>query len=156
MKHTILFIIAFFCFSSIYAQVDSSDMPVPADAPAVAPTPPTTAAPPARANAVRPAPRAAEMVKGNAGKDVSIVPATGTACANNLSPIGIVNKCTNSRAIIALVEVTTVFSGHASKKQIRVDNVAPNETRYIGCSGCIKSPTGQTCTTYKILAAIYK
>ena len=147
LKHYILIAFVTMGFPQAYAQEETPAPPPPAEQPA-------TVAPPK----VAPRPKAlppVDSIKGNASGAVSIVSATGS-CNNNLKPVGIMSKATNGRNLIARIEVTAAYNGHVSKKNINIDNIAPNETRYIGCSGCMDNPSGQTCTSYKILAAAYK
>ncbi len=96
-----------------------------------------------------------DVIKGNATKDVSIV-STGGSCLAGMKPVGIVNTSSNGKAIKVKVELAANYSTHVSKKTTIIDNIAPNETRFIGCTGCIENVAGETCSTYKILAAIYK
>jgi len=123
-------------------------MPQAPGAPSAAPT--ATAAP---ARPVRPRP-AQDTVRGNAGKDVSIISGTGD-CAKGLKPMSITNRSA-TRTAIAKIEVLAVYNGHASKKMITIDNLAPNETRAVGCVGCTDNATGQSCTSYKLLVAVFK
>ncbi len=113
---------------------------------------PATAAP--APIAPRPAPVRTDTIKGNAGRDVAIIAATGD-CANGMKAMGITNKNAN-RPLMAKVDVIVTFSGRMSKKSVLIDNLAAGEVRYIGCAGCVDNLTGKTCTTYKIIAAAYK
>lgn len=97
---------------------------------------------------------APDIIKGNAAKDVSIVNATG-ACTGSMKPIGIFNKA-DGRSVMVKIELSVTYSGHISRKNQIIDNIGPNETRFIGCSGCQENASGQACSTYKIIAAVYK
>ena len=142
MKPAFIFLFACSLFSAsrTFAQ---EEQPAPA-APQVRPAVPAKMAAPAP-----------DAIKGNAAKDVSIVSATGS-CSGSMKPIGIVNNAANGKSVIVKIELTANYSGHVSKKSSIIDNIAPNETRFIGCTGCIDNPSGKTCSTYKIIAAAYK
>lgn len=135
------FSVALLLGGSAYAQdVPKTEAPAAAAAPAPA--------------APRTAPVRTDTIKGNAGRDVAIVVATGD-CANGMKPMGITNK-NATRPLMAKVDVIVTFSGRMSKKSVLIDNLAAGEVRYIGCAGCVDNQTGKTCTTYKIIAAAYK
>lgn len=158
-----LLLIVFLFTNAAHAQVEDATMP-PSEVPDQAPPPVDIAAPrqtmaapgkaAAPARVAPPRPQKVDTVKGNAGRDVAIVEGKGS-CANNLNPKSVVNRSTTRVAKVG-IEVQVVFRGNMSKKIIIVDNLAPNENRAIGCDGCIENPTGQSCTTYKIVAAMFK
>ena len=94
-----------------------------------------------------------DSVKGSAGKDVSFIDAV-SKCGSGLRGVAITNK--SIKLVLATVELTTAYNGHISKKIITVDDLTPNEIKYIGCYGCTDNTLFKTCTTYKILTAVYK
>lgn len=101
--------------------------------------------PPATATATKPGTNAAAYVAIVEGKaDCK----TGT--------LGIAVKNTSDRPILALVEMSITYGHHVNAKDIRVDNLAVGEVRTLGCKGCVSSSTGQTCTSYKVKAAVFK
>lgn len=157
MKFKLLVVLAFvFSFTTrVNAQVQDSASAPPSEPAQVdnAAQRQTMTAPPA-AKVAPPRPKNVDTVKGNAGKDVSIVPST-SPCANDLKSLAVTNKSA-TRTIKVGIEVQVVFMGRMTKKNIIVDNLSPNEVRAIGCSGCVSNATGKTCTTYRIFAAMYK
>lgn len=166
---SLLFAAMLFASATVFAQVDDSTAP-PADLPqpseeTVAPPAPAApraqaAAPGAPAARVAPVRRVApaDTIKGNARNDIQLVEAK-ESCANGLKSMALFNKST-TRPMKVKVEINVNFSGtsggHTSQKSIIVDNLTMNETRIIGCGGCVNNPTGKVCTTYKIVAAVYK
>ncbi len=163
---TVLIAFLFSIPSGVYAQAEDStltppDAPAPVEevvAPAAVapvakpggPTAPARVAPPARV--------AVDSIKGNARKAIAMMEGK-EGCANGLKAVVLVNKDA-TRPLKAKVDISVVYTGtsggHVSNKSILVDNLNMNETRTIGCSGCVQNPTGKTCTTYKIVAAQFK
>jgi hypothetical protein len=167
---SLLFASMLFASATVFAQVDDSTAP-PADLPqpteetvapaAAAPRPQAAAAPGVPATARVAPPRrvaAPDSIKGNARNDIQMIEAK-ESCANGLKSMALFNKST-TRPMKVKVEINVNFSGtsggHTSQKFIIVDNLTMNETRIIGCGGCVNNPTGKVCTTYKIIAAVYK
>jgi len=111
------------------------------------------------AAAAKPAPANAvlqwEAISGNAAGDIFIVGNPKGSCNNGLSPINIINTSAD-KAIIATVEITTKYGGHVNRKISTVDNLSPNETRSVGCMGCMESSSFKSCFTYRIITATYK
>ena len=143
LTFSLLFVVALLPASAVFAQEGQ-----PAQAPPAG----------VQIKPIMPAKPAAapDAIKGNAAKDVSIVSAVGSCPGAGMKPIGIINKSANGKAVMVKIELTANYSGHVSKKNSIIDNIAPNETRFIGCSGCTESASGQNCSSYKILAAVYK
>lgn len=151
MKRLLILLSAMFLFgiSGAYAQVEETPDEGPADAPAAPTAVAKTAAP-------RPAPvkKSIDTIRGNAGKDLEIIEWKGD-CTTPMKSMAITNKSAN-RTIKAAVEVLVNFMGRQSKKNVIIDNLNAGETRFIGCAGCIDNQTGKTCTSYKIIIAMYK
>jgi hypothetical protein len=153
MKQIVIIFLVFFslCTISAKAQVTDTtahvaDKELPAD---VAATPSVQSQ---VKTAVKAQPR--DTIKGNAGRVVALMPATG-ACNNGMKSVGITNKSAD-RMLMAKVDMIINFSGKMTHKSMLIDNLVAGETRYVGCMGCVDNATGKTCTTYKIIAAAYK
>jgi len=148
----ILSVVLFSVASGAYAQVEETKTETAPVQDAAMPAP-VAAKPQAPATKSVPV-KSADTIKGNAGKDVALIVAKGE-CASCLKPIGVINKHPNWTMKVA-VDVQVVFMGRMSRKTVMIEHLAAGETHFIGCGGCVANQTGETCTTYKILAAQYK
>jgi hypothetical protein len=100
-------------------------------------------------------PKPRSSVVGNAAGKVFLTDAI-EGCQPGVEGVAIQNVGDN--VAIAYIEMTitsgsSMISGHMNRKRIKVDNLSPNETRFIGCKGCKGSQSGKVCTTYTLLGA---
>ncbi len=103
-------------------------------------------------------PKPRSSVVGNAAGKVFLTDVT-EGCQPGVEGVAIQNVGDN--VAIAYIEMTitsgsSMISGHMNRKRIKVDNLSPNETRFIGCKGCKGSQSGKVCTTYTLLGANFK
>jgi hypothetical protein len=103
-------------------------------------------------------PKPRSSVAGNASGKVFLTDVT-EGCQPGTEGVAIQNVGDN--VAIAYIEMTitsgsSMISGHMNRKRIKVDNLSPNETRFIGCKGCKGSQSGKVCTTYTLLGANFK
>ena len=97
-------------------------------------------------------------VVGNAAGKVFLTEAT-EGCQPGLEGVAIQNI--GEGVAIAYLELTistgnNAINGHMNRKRIKVDNLSPNEVRFIGCKGCKGSQSGKVCTSYTLLGANFK
>jgi hypothetical protein len=165
---TLLFIVVFSGVNNLYAQVEDPDAPptevIPQDDEMVMPPAqdvvPPAAAPGAAPDVAAPAKKVvvADGIKGNARNSIQFTESK-EKCGNGLKSMALTNTSA-TRPLKAKIDIEVSFSGvsggHISKKSIIVDNLMMNETRIIGCGGCVSHRTGKTCTVYKIVAAVFK
>ncbi len=97
-------------------------------------------------------------VVGNAAAKVFLTEAP-EGCQPGQEGVSIQNIGDN--VAIAYLEMTvtsgaTLIYGHSNIKRIKIDNLSPNEVRFIGCQGCKGNQSGKVCTSYKLLGANFK
>jgi hypothetical protein len=148
-----LFIVSMLTPAMLFAQVEDSDSPSAAPPPSADVIPVNNVTTPSPAAAAALPSTAHAGIPGNAGGYVTFV-AGKADCREGMRAIAIKN--TSAKVILAGVDMSMYYNGHVNSKDIRVDNLAPNEVRTLGCSGCAENPSGKTCTKYKIKAALFK
>lgn len=97
-------------------------------------------------------------VLGNAAAKVFLTETT-EGCQPGSEGVAIQNI--GESVAIAYIEMTvtsgaTLIYGHSNIKRIQIDNLSPNEVRFIGCRGCKGNQSGKVCTSYKLLGANFK
>jgi hypothetical protein len=125
----------------------------------ITPAPPPTAVPVTApvAVAAKPAPALIAV----AGKPVSDAAAyvsfvEGRAdCRMGMMAIAVKNV--SDKPMVVVVEKAMYYSYHnMTAKDVRIDNLGAGEVRTIGCKGSVETATGDTHSTIKLKAAMFK
>ena len=97
------------------------------------------------------------VMKENAIRVAALCPGAGeNSCAKlNTRPCAVTNK-SSDRNITVKVEESFLINNTFVKKILVLDNILPNENRYIGCAGCTKDDLSDKCVGYKIVMAYYE